>query len=134
MSKPNSKGMLPNGRKSPGPPFVRALYAIFDHPDYLALAKQSRAFLWDLARQYNGFNNGNLSAAPGTMARLGWTKDEIKRAVKELKALGWIEITREQRYGRQPHLYRLAWLNTDRWEGAPHLDRDALQQKVKSLR
>lgn len=83
MPKANSRGMLANGRKANGQQFTKALHAIYDHPDYIALPKQTRAFLWDFARQYNGRNNGDLSAAPGTMARWGWTRAELKKAKRE---------------------------------------------------
>lgn len=134
MARGNSKGMLPNGRSSAGGAFTKALHAIHDHPDYVALSKQTRAFLWDLARQYNGKNNGNLSAAVGTMGKLGWTKWELMRARKEARKNGWIEITRYPAARREPVLYRLSWLPADKWEGKPYLDKDAYKQKVKSLR
>lgn len=134
MARANSKGMLPNGRKKAGPPFTRALHAITDHPDYKALSKQTRAFLWDLARQYNGYNNGNLSAAVGTMGKLGWTKWELMRARTEALKAGWIEVTRYPTAKRQPVLYRLSWLATDKWEGKPYLDPEAHKQPVKALK
>ena len=66
--------MKNNGRGGGKQTFVRALHAIFDHPDYIGLSKTSRAFLWDFMRQYNGFNNGNLSGAPAIMGKYGWDK------------------------------------------------------------
>ncbi|MBA6412379.1 hypothetical protein H2508_04565 [Parahaliea sp. F7430] len=134
MAKANSKGMLPNGRKKSGPQFTRALHAITDHPDYIAMSKQSRAFLWDLSRQYNGFNNGNLAACLGVMGKLGWTKWELMRARKEAESLGWIEVTRYPSAKRDPVLYRLTWLKTDKWDGKPKLDVGAHAQRVRSLK
>lgn len=132
--KANSKGMLANGRKKGGPPFVRMLHAILDHDDYKAMRKPTRAFLCDLARQYNGFNNGNLSAAEGVMGAYGWTKWELIRARREAEAYGWIEVTRYPRAKRDPILYRLTWMPTDKWDGHPKLDVGAHNQKVRRLR
>lgn len=134
MAKANSKGMLPTGRSKAGGGFTRALHAITDHPDYIALSKQTRAFLWDLARQYNGHNNGNLSAAVGIMGKHGWTKWELMRARTEALEHGWIEATRYPTAKREPVLYRLSWLPTDKWEGRPHLDAEAYKQPVKPLK
>jgi len=134
MAKANVRGMLPSGRKKAGPPFTKALHAIHDHPDYVALTKQTRAFLWDLARQYNGYNNGNLAACEGLMRPLGWSKWELMRARSEALEMGWIEVTRYPTAKRDPVLYRLTWMLTDRWEGRPVLDPGATQQKVRSLK
>ncbi len=132
--KANSKGMKPNGRGNKGHSFTMALHVITDHPDYTSLSKQTRAFLWDFARQYNGYNNGNLSAAVGAMGQFGWTKWELRRARSEAEAGGWIEVTRYPRAKREPILYRLTWLETDKWDGKPYLDDGAHAQKRKSLR
>ena len=121
-TKANSKKMLPNGRGSQSPQFLMALHAIFDHPDYQTMSKQTRAFLWDFARQYNGHNNGNLSAAVGVMGKYGWSRRELSRARKEAQACGWIAPTRMPRAKREPILYRLTWRDLDRWDGRPYLD------------
>jgi hypothetical protein len=142
----NSQGMRADGRrasetrtplrrpKAKGEPFSRALWAIFDHPDYIALSKTSRAFLWDTARLYNGFNNGNISIAPGIMKKYGWDKKTILRCRDELIQMNWLAITRLPRAKRQPILYRLTWLEVDTWEGNPKLDADAFKQGRRSLK
>ena len=130
----NAKGMKPNGRGNGTPHFFMALHAIFDHPDYLALSKTARAFLWDMCRQHNGRNNGNLSAAPGIMGRMGWDKKTALRCRKELEAHNWIAVTRYPRSKREPILYRLTWLDLDTWTGKPYLDAEALNQPRRSLK
>lgn len=130
----NSKGMMPNGRGASGPGFVMALWVIFDHPDYLSLNKTSRAFLWEVARHYNGYNNGNISIAVGIMGRRGWDKKTIRRCRDELMAKNWLAITRLPRAKREPILYRLTWIDLDRWEGKPKLDPDAYRVARRSLR
>lgn len=131
----NSKGMLPNGRSNVSKDqFVRALWAIFDHPDYLALSKTARAFLWDVCRLHNGFNNGNISIAVSIMGPRGWDKKTIQRCRDELVERNWLVITRLPRAKRQPILYRLAWLDLGTWEGKPKLDDDAYRVKRRSLK
>ncbi len=132
--KTNSRGMKPNGRGKGKMPFVCALHAIFDHPDYIALSKTARAFLWDFARQFNGYNNGNLSAAPAIMEKYGWEKKTALRCRKELEQKGWISVTRYPQAKKEPTLYRLNWLDLDRWEGKPFLEPEAYRAKRRSLR
>lgn len=130
----NSQGMKANGRGHGKEPFVRALWAILDHPDYLTLSKTARAFLWDLTRHYNGFNNGNLSIAPGIMGKQGWDKKTIRRCRDELMGANWLAITRLPKAKREPILYRLTWLDLDKWDGVPRLDPDAFKQPRRTLR
>lgn len=126
--------MKPNGRGKSPPPFFKALHAIFDHPDYLTLSKTARAFLWDFSRQYNGHNNGNLSAAPGIMGPMGWDKKTATRCRQELERLDWIRVTRLPRAKREPVLYCLSWVDLDKWEGKPHLDPEVFKMPRRSLR
>lgn len=130
----NSRGMKANGRGSGKGQFFRALHAIFDHPDYIALSKSSRAFLWDMSRQYNGYNNGNISAAPAIMERMGWDKKTALRCRKELEARGWIVVTRYPRARKEPVLYRFSWLDVDVWAGKPYLDPGADKVPRRRLR
>ncbi|MEE2651795.1 MAG: hypothetical protein VYE54_03635 [Pseudomonadota bacterium] len=132
--KTNSRGMKPNGRGHGKEPFFRALHSIYDHTDYLALSKTARAFLWDLCRQYNGYNNGNISAAPGIMEPMGWNKKTALRCRSELEQRGWISVTRYPRAQKEPILYRLTWLDIDRWEGKPTLDPGVEKIPRRSLR
>lgn len=134
MARGSSKKMLANGRGGTSPLFLMALHAIFDHPDYLKLSKTARAFLWDFARQYNGHNNGNLSAAPAIMGKKGYDKKTATRCRRELEANNWIAVTRYPAAKREPVLYRLTWLDVDSWEGKPYLDPEAKKQPRRSLR
>lgn len=68
------------------------------------------------------------------MGYLGWSKWELMSARKEAMHKGWIEVTRYPKAKREPILFRLTWLATDRWEGRPHLEQGAHQQKVRSLK
>ena len=131
--KVNSKGMLPNGRGAGKSTFVRVPHALLSHPDYVALSKTARAFLVDFCAQYNGYNHGKLSGAPGIMGKYGWDKKTALRCRKELEERGWLVVTRYPRAKKEPILYRLSWLDLDEWTGRPILDDDAYSQKRKSL-
>lgn len=131
----NSKGMMSNGRRKPsGESFVLGLWAIYDHPDYLALSKTSRAFLWEVCRLYNGYNNGDLSIAFGIMGHRGWDKKTITRCRDELIARNWLAITRLPKAKREPILYRLTWIELGRCDGKLKLDPDAFRLKRRSLK
>lgn len=130
----NTRGMKPNGRGHGKEPFVRALWAIYDHPDYLALGKTARLFLWEMLRLYNGYNNGNIAATERTMKPYGWDKKTILRSRRELEARDWIWVTRYPRAKREPILYRFSWLDVDDWDGRPDLDPGSRKRPRRSLR
>jgi len=132
-TKPNSRGMLPGGRKAGGGTFTRVPHALQRHPDYIALTLGARAFLVDLMSQYNGRNNGNLAAAEGVMGKLGYSKRQCIRYREELKERGWIEVTRTPRWPREPYLFRLTWIDVGDWTGEPVLDEGVRLRPRRSL-
>lgn len=115
-SRRRAKGRRPSGtfcalphhvfRSEPGKPAPAA-----------ALSKTALALLVDMAAQFNGSNNGNLSAAPKIMAAYGWhSQGTLTDALVEVVAFGFLTPTRQG--GRnQCSLYALAWHGID--EG-PH--------------
>ena len=134
MAKSNSKGMLPNGRRGhSGERYIKALHAIFDHPDYLSMEPAARLLLWELARQYNGHNNGDLSLAPKVMGRFGWNKSTIQRHKDSLINNNWIFIA-----GAKParngwvYLYALTWLDVNECGGK--LFDESTNHKTRSLK
>jgi len=134
MAKSNSKGMMANGRRAfKGEGYIKALHAIFDHPDYIALDKTARALLWDLSRQYNGHNNGDLTLAPKVMEKLGWTKSTITRHTQTLVTNNWIfkAGTKKARNG-YVNLYGLTWLEIN--ECKKKLFDEAYNHKPRSLK
>jgi len=134
MAKSNSKGMLPNGRRAyKSEQYFKALYAIFDNPDYIALPHSARALLWDLSRQYNGKNNGDLSLAPNVMKKWGWGKSTILRQKKCLIKHGWIFIT-GHKTARNGYVlfYGLTWLDINECDGK--LYPDSYSHKPRSLK
>ena len=134
MAKSNSQGMLPNGRRAyKSEQYFKALHAIFDHPDYLSLPFTARALLWDLSRQYNGKNNGDLSLAPKIMEKWGWNKSTIMRHSKSLIASNWIfhAGVKKARNGFT-NLYGLTWLDVNDCKGK--LFDESYSHKKRSLK
>jgi hypothetical protein len=134
MAKSNSKGMLPNGRRAfKGDQYTRAFHAIFDHPNYMSMEPAARLLLWELSRQHNGHNNGDLSLAPKVMAKLGWTKPTILRHKKALINNNWIFIagTKKARNG-WIYLYALTWLEVNECGGK--LFDESYNHKPRSLK
>jgi hypothetical protein len=81
------------------------------------LSHMAAHLLDNLTAQYNGANNGDLSAGPKIMKLYGWkSQSSINKALKELLALGFIEQTRQG--GRnQCSLYAVTWLAIDDCKG-----------------
>ena len=80
-------GKRPNrGRDSgDGSRFIRLPWVVIDSPGYRALSRTARSLLIDIARQFNGHNNGKLVACRKYLAPMGWlSNDVITRARIEL--------------------------------------------------
>lgn len=73
------------------------------------LSHMAAHLLDNLTAQFNGSNNGDLSAAPKIMKLYGWnSQGSLHKALAELLALGFIEQTRQG--GRnQCSLYAITW-------------------------
>lgn len=82
-----------------------------------ALSHMAAHLLDNLISQFDGKNNGDFSAAMGTMKLYGWSSQgSIHKAITELLALGFIEQTRQG--GRnQCSLYAVTWLAIDECNG-----------------
>ena len=110
------KGRNENGR------FISIPHCVMNSVDYIKLTTKSKALLFDLAFQYNGKNNGNLTAAFAVMKKRGWVREAtIFTAVRELMAANLIIRTREGKF-QNPHsrcaLYALTWKNIDECPGS----------------
>jgi hypothetical protein len=70
-------------------------------PAYLHLTCQERAFLIEIARIYDGANNGRLALSTRTAAqRCHMAKDTATRAFAELQSLGFIECVTPGAFSR----------------------------------
>lgn len=81
------------------------------------LSHKAAHLLDNLAAQYNGSNNGDLSLAPKIMLLYGWkSKGAIEDAKNELLAHGFIEQTRQG--GRNKcSLFAISWQAIDECKG-----------------
>lgn len=109
-----------NGKDGKGR-YISIPHSVLCHPDYQALGGNSVKLLNALAYQYNGRNNGNLSAAWGLMRNAGFnSKDTITKAIRQLVSHEIIVKTRDGKF-QNPNsccdLYALCWLRVDPCEG-----------------
>lgn len=100
------------GRKESGT-FAALPHAVMDSDDYRSLSGSAMKVLMCLLRQYNGRNNGDLSA-PFSLAHI-WgvgSKSTLSKALKELQECDMIICTREGRFlkpGGCCALYAVSW-------------------------
>lgn len=101
--------------------FAQLPHVVLNSPDYVGLSYKSKALLVDLVNQYNGRNNGDLTAALGYMQTRGWQRSAtLSDAVKELIEANLIIKTREGKF-QNPHsrcaLYAITWQPIHECEG-----------------
>jgi hypothetical protein len=94
--------------------FLALPHLVLDSPNYRDLGHTARSLLIDIARQYNGNNNGRLVACAKYLRPLGWrSADVVNRAKKELIAS---DLLLETRMGWRPNRaawYALTWFDLD---------------------
>lgn len=129
MAKTNGKGMAANGRRAGGQSFAGIPRRVMEHPDYIALSYSAKALLFELAYQYRGKNNGDLTAAWAPMKARGWkSKATLSGALEELLDAGLVSCTRQGRFvnpGGVCSLYALTWQPIDECGGKHDLEATA---------
>lgn len=97
-----------------GEKFLGIPRSAYDAPQFATLKPWSVRLLIDLVAQYNGRNNGDLTAAWKVLKPRGWNSEAtLNKAKKELLAAGYIV---EMRKGQRPNLcslYALTWRPLD---------------------
>src|SRR5262245_5527409 len=90
------------GRSVTGPRFAQLPHYMIDCPAWRSLSFVAVAAFVQLARLYNGTNNGQLGMAVRTLAeRLGCGKSTASRALEELETKGFIGVQKVGLYGRR---------------------------------
>ncbi|WP_426176304.1 hypothetical protein [Massilia sp. TWR1-2-2] len=90
--------------------FLAVPLAVLNSPKYRALSGSAVKLLFDIASQYNGKNNGDLSAAWKIMKPKGWRSEgTLDRAKKELLAAEFIDETRKGQFPNTCSLYGLTF-------------------------
>ena len=76
--------------------FVPLPFVVIRSQSFTRLSAHAVKLLNDLLAQYKGDNNGDLCAAWTLMQPRGWkSKDTLNKALKELLAGDWLEVTRQ---------------------------------------
>ena len=100
--------------------FAPRLIEMLESPAYRALSLSGHRFLARLEIElgsHAGKDNGKLPATFEQLVEYGVHRQAIAPAIREVVALGFVEITQEGRAGnavwRRPSLYRLTYRHTD---------------------
>ena len=106
------------GRSECGP-FLALPKAVVIQMQKKNLSTIGYKLLIDLFEQFNGKNNGDLTAAWSIMKDKGWKSSEtLSNARKELVNLGFIQLTRQGTLRpRSCSLYAVTWLCIDECGG-----------------
>ena len=93
--------------------FAGIPHSVMRHPDYISLSPSAKSLLFELALQYNGYNNGDLSAAWSIMSKRGWnSKTTLASALKSLINNDLVVLSRSGRFlnpGAKCSLYAITW-------------------------
>lgn len=107
MTKISEKKRAKFTGRGKGPPFVQLLHKMVDSEEWAALSGTEVKLLVDIARQFNGSNNGNLCPA---LLRGRWrSESKMTRALKALEDSRWIVKTKQGGMGIGPSLYAVTW-------------------------
>jgi hypothetical protein len=105
------------GRSESGQ-FAALPHRCLAHENYTRLSSRAIRLLVDMAYQYNGSNNGDLTAAPSILQKRGWrSKETIRLAILELLHFGWITLTRQGGLNRIANLYAVTFNSIDECGG-----------------
>lgn len=92
------------------------------HENFGRLSGRSVKLLINIAAQYDGSNNGDLSATLSQLKTRGWSSSETLRlALDELLHYGWIKLSRHGGLGMGPNLYAVTWWPIDECAGKIHI-------------
>jgi len=98
--------------------FLALPYAVLTSAAYLSLSPHGIKLLIDLGMQYNGTNNGDLSAAWKLMRPRGWRSEEtLAKAKRELLQTQLIVETRKGWRPNRASLYGLTFFALDHCGG-----------------
>ncbi len=112
-----SKARLKHKGRREGGTFTLIPHAVQDSENWRRCSATAIKMLTELARQYNGGNNGDLCGAMTLLQPRGWNSDDtIFWALRELRHYGFIVLTRQGGL-HNTSLYALTWLAIDECGG-----------------
>lgn len=95
-------------------PFVGIVRSVFDSPAFTALSPHACKLLFELAGQYRGDNNGNLTVAWSIVSKRGWrSRTTLWRCKVELIKAGFVYVTRKGGFPSTCELLALTWFPLD---------------------
>ena len=114
-------------------PFVAIIRSVFESTAFTALSPHACKLLLELAGQYRGDNNGDLTVAWSVVSKRGWrSRTTLWRAKSELIEAGFVHVTRKGHMPSTCELLALTWFPLD---VSPKFDTDALAGfKAKAYR
>lgn len=116
MSKEEKRRRRLKGRSS-SHSYLGIPHYILRSAEFGQLEPWALKLLIELAGNYNGKNNGDLSAAYSVLKGRGWNSPStLNRAIKQLLVADWIVVTRHGGRNRCA-LYALTWWSVDACEG-----------------
>jgi hypothetical protein len=105
------------GRREGGG-YIALPHSCLVHPNFIRLTSRATKLIIDIASQYKGTNNGDLTTAFSVMQKRGWkSKETLQLAINELVHYGWITRTRIGGLNRICNLYALTYLAIDECGG-----------------
>lgn len=100
------------------PTFAQLRHDLLDSENWRAAKPNTKCLVLELLRQYNGFNNGDLSISYAYLKRRGWrSQNTLNKAIQEAIHLNLIVKTRQGGLYNTPCLYAVTWLNIDHCKG-----------------
>ena len=95
MTSRNERRRLIKGRQTTGS-FLRLPHHVLRHNTFKTLSPRATKFLIDIAAQYRGNYNGDLSATLSLMRDRGWnSNDQLHKAKNELVEKDVIRVARQ---------------------------------------
>ena len=108
---------LRNKNRYPFKFFVMFPWDVLNHETFRTLSPRATKLVVDIAAQYRGSNNGDLSATLSLMRDRGWnSSDQLDKAKKELVGKDVIRVARQGGLNKC-NLYALTWFPIDECNG-----------------
>src|SRR5476649_2951886 len=113
----NTRSRLKYKGRQPKGTFTLVPHEVQDCKNWRACSGTGIKLLLDIARQYNGRNNGDLNATISLLRHRGWRSTEtLSLALRELRHYELICLTRQGGL-HAPSLYALTWHAIDECGG-----------------
>ncbi len=104
--------------KGRGHSFLALPHYLIRSEEFGALSAHAVKALIEIASEYNGDNNGDLSAAWSVMKTRGWkSKATLWAALRELTGTGFLKVARQGNRYHVCTLYAITWKPVDECKG-----------------